>query len=928
MKISNESRTSQKKTKNLPEKIFQTAAKSASILLSVLLCFNPVMTVFPGLASADLLPPDEIPQAPEIAVNAYTPPPEENIPSGTPIDPPALQGLEAGDDELPPLPEGWTLAASNENYALQRAYNGSFGALNLMDLRTGQVVQITSVYSGGAYSSYIDSYYDVLSDGSAVIYGKSASIYGNMTYMKRVDGTGETPVNGKLLSVEYDATNPIVKLELDNTTGIYNDNKTYRVVWIDTQTFASAAPEVPAGWTRTPYDEGLAYRQADGRVEVMDLATGAITDRPTSQNFEYDYDSYRRGVQYAITSEGLKEVYITRSNSNTSISVYEPAKRTWFANYLAMGYEDLAVSPDGAYVVIAHNLNTLTIGTLTGQAKTTSLAIPRASGRGIPTVGGIAFTAARTATIRVTDGSGRWLKLTIDSAGKGKLSTLSGGMQWITKPDPTLGTDNVSQVPGIRVLNGIGSASGSSNALVTALSPSQYRLIYNVSGGTRLWSVGYSSFDDYGTSAIETADLSDLASITVGLRLAKGTGTVKFQIELADGTKIAVSLQSVTTVEKFYEIDLAMIRQLYDLSQVKGLALIVENAKVSVKSSSLEVRFGYQPYTAQVTEDPSLDEADVSQIEGITNLIAIDSSADQEIASITQSSRSVYQMDYAIPNGGGWVLGYSAFDDFSTSGTVETADLSALDKLILGIRSQDSRGSVPVIVQIEDDQNRRARVILTGAGSVEKFYAIDRNAFLDNNHAIDLTHIKGIAVILESAMQAGSGELQVRLGGHPYAAPLDPAPLRSEEIAALESTQGGALNAIHPLEADAEVLGIDGGGVKIVYDTGNAGWAGGGLNFDRVDTSEVESIDLSHAERLVFKVRGSVPDMSLKIELTDADGHQAVVKLNHVTDAEVQYWVVESSALTLIDLSRVSTIFAVVEGMNQVGELIFFPLTL
>lgn len=138
---------------------------------------------------------------------------------------------------------------------------------------------------------------------------------------------------------------------------------------------------VPEGWTRVPSLSHLAYQKNGDSTLIMDLLTGALSDKPTSQNTDNMPELYRYGFQYEMTPEGLREIYWIRHQDNYSyIGIYDPVSTTWFGEYLANAYNPnkVSISPDGKYFALVHNYDHLTVGTLYGTPWSQTLEFPEA----------------------------------------------------------------------------------------------------------------------------------------------------------------------------------------------------------------------------------------------------------------------------------------------------------------------------------------------------------------------------------------------------------------------------------------------------------------------------------------------------------------------------------------------------------------------
>ncbi|HXV28584.1 MAG TPA: FG-GAP-like repeat-containing protein, partial [bacterium] len=134
-----------------------------------------------------------------------------------------------------------------------------------------------------------------------------------------------------------------------------------------------------------------------------------------------------------------------------------------------------------------------------------------------------------------------------------------------------------------------------SNVILNQLSTERFDLIYDVSQPASF--VGsITTFDDFGTPAIESRNLSGIGNLTLGLRLASGSGSIKLEVEDATGAKKEVMLVGVDTAERFWVVNLNLFSGV-DLTRVRNINLVVISENVSNKISTLEVRLGNHPLT-------------------------------------------------------------------------------------------------------------------------------------------------------------------------------------------------------------------------------------------------------------------------------------------------------------------------------------------
>ncbi|HRK61925.1 MAG TPA: hypothetical protein PLY88_05190, partial [Candidatus Omnitrophota bacterium] len=151
-------------------------------------------------------------------------------------------------------------------------------------------------------------------------------------------------------------------------------------------------------------------------------------------------------------------------------------------------------------------------------------------------------------------------------------------------PNPALTAANISHLSGLFNPTAV-------NAITTQNNATQYDVAFDVSVAAS-FAAGISPFDDFGTVAKEVKDLSGVADIFVGLKLAAGTGTIVFEVEDSLGGKSIVKLNGVSTTEQFYGIALASLVGNVDLTKVTNINFTVISENVTTKVGTLSVRLG------------------------------------------------------------------------------------------------------------------------------------------------------------------------------------------------------------------------------------------------------------------------------------------------------------------------------------------------
>lgn len=111
-------------------------------------------------------------------------------------------------------------------------------------------------------------------------------------------------------------------------------------------------------------------------------------------------------------------------------------------------------------------------------------------------------------------------------------------------------------------------------------------------------------------------------------------------------------------------------------------------------------------------------------------------------------------------------------------------------------------------------------------------------------------------------------------------------------------------------------------GVMLNYNTTVGGWTGGGFSFDNFSTSTIETQDLSKYSQLTFGLKGNPSQVKFEIvSMVNGTEQKASVYLTNILSSQEQVWLIPTSQLTGIDLTKVRSMYFIVEGDNQTGTL-------
>ena len=311
---------------------------------------------------------------------------------------------------------------SYSNHFTVTVYDASHGADYLASTNVMieyHASQAAGGSSGSGRYAKIDAY-KTSTDRAIITVGISAVGNGDVDLSQSFvfdPATGEQlTLNGSVTAVEYLADN-IAKYTVTHR------NAATETVFVDLATLKITQPPVPEGWVRVPSLSNRAYQREGDLVRVMDLLTGTVSNKPTSQNTENTPELYRYGFQYAMTPEGLKEIYWIRDD-DLSLGVYDPVSMTWFADYPVNGFvpNPSLVSSDGKYLAVLHNSDRdITVVSLYGSPSAHTVVLPPLIAAAYPTVH---FINSRQLHVTYHDGSDRLFLVTIQPDGSLKMTPI------------------------------------------------------------------------------------------------------------------------------------------------------------------------------------------------------------------------------------------------------------------------------------------------------------------------------------------------------------------------------------------------------------------------------------------------------------------------------------------------------------------------
>ncbi len=310
--------------------------------------------------------------------------------------------------------------------------------------------------------------------------------------------------------------------------------------------------------------------------------------------------------------------------------------------------------------------------------------------------------------------------------------------------DPTKTEADVTQLTGINNLVVFASKpkATAATAVLSQSSSSEFGIMFDVSKNNS-YAGSITSFDDFGTTAVETRDLSH-TQITLGASLSAGTGTIKVEIEDSKGKKDIAYLHGVNGNEQFFSFNADIFTKV-DLTAIKNINFVIVEDFVTVKAATLNMNVGDNPYTGfALAPNTALNPSTVvphspSPLTGFTV-----GGAYEPTPSSGQSAGSGVTVN--ITGGQPWGGVAVTYDVFG-SVQVESADLSALSNLTLV--AQGSYSSLKV--EIEDADGNKSSVRLGGMTSSAQVWQIPVWIFKN----IDLSRVRFLVYVVEGAAQDG-----------------------------------------------------------------------------------------------------------------------------------------------------------------------------
>ncbi|MBI3307289.1 MAG: VCBS repeat-containing protein [Candidatus Omnitrophica bacterium] len=466
---------------------------------------------------------------------------------------------------------------------------------------------------------------------------------------------------------------------------------------------------------------------------------------------------------------------------------------------------------------------------------------------------------------------------------------------------------------------------------VTTTSPTMATLDFNLYNTTSFGGafLGYDNFSTTGT--IETINLNTFFpnGIVFGLDTAGSLNDTFAFLEVTDNTgkRDRVKLTQIGLTQKRWKILISQFDEV-DVAKIKTIAFLVEGRAVGMKLTVNWGDFNFVPIVASdpsnpaITKMPATSTGERPTLTGFASLTNPDNSTDYSNVSVTQTSATAATVDFNLYNTTSFGGAFLSYDNFNTTGTIETINLSTLfpDGIVLGL---DNGGTAitEAAFEITDINGIRDRVRLTGIGSSQKHWKVLVSQF----DQVDVTKIQSVTLVVEGRyvgmklnVDWGDFAFVPRVNSDPTNPAITKVPVTSTNE---RPTLTGFASQTNPDNSTdyshVDVTQTSASAATLDFSLYNTTSFGGVFfSYDNFNTGAKESIDLNTAfpDGIVLGLdNGGTAITEAVLEVTDINGIRDRVKLLGI-DSSQKRWKVLVSQFDQVDVTKIQTIALLLEG--------------
>jgi len=443
-------------------------------------------------------------------------------------------------------------------------------------------------------------------------------------------------------------------------------------------------------------------------------------------------------------------------------------------------------------------------------------------------------------------------------------------------------------------------------------------------------------YDDFGTPAVETNDLSGLGTLT--LAVASSAFQVKIEIVDINGNRDSFLLTGVNSNPQRYDLNLALLSPTVDLTQIASINTVVDrnSALPANYVGTLNVFMNGLDVTGRINSDPTLTAADVTDI---TNggalrmpgpLLVGQDHQPGSVVTQTNGNGATFNYDIATNNDAfaSMVINYDDFgtddNDPMTTTDIEVENLTAFlaSGIVVGLTGPVGSN---INVEFEDRSGAKDTLTLGPLSGTEQFFNLNLNLL----NGVNLAEIRSIN-FTENRFTADPtnntanrvGTVNLSLNGLDVTGLINPTPgLTSANVTDISS--GGTLSRPGPVLVGAQnqpgsvVTQTGSGGAVMNYTlTNNQAFSSLVINYDDfgtddndpMTTADIEVQDLTsfNATGITVGLTGPV-DSHVTVEFLDRSGNKDSLLLGPLSGTE-QFFILNLNLLNGVNLAEIQGI--------------------
>jgi hypothetical protein len=457
-------------------------------------------------------------------------------------------------------------------------------------------------------------------------------------------------------------------------------------------------------------------------------------------------------------------------------------------------------------------------------------------------------------------------------------------------------------------------------------------------GSTKDFTVNYdvSPSEDsfiFSQIAFDTAGVTLPSVLILGYQgPASGSSKVKVEVQDVNGKK-AIFYLNATEAAKNYTLNLSgdVLPAGFDLTKVQYITFVMDRGLSNNHyTGSFKVYTSGLTYIARVAPLPAGDTSAITTLPldylGQRPALSPFASQDLSTATVTMQSQTQAQINLNLAAAGSFGGAYVSYDDFGTTGTVETADFSAAfpNGIVLELNNQFT--SIPSVqFEVTDHTSsgdHKAVVILSGMAGTSQRWKILPSLLT----GIDLTKVKSVALVV-TGLQTNA-ILNVNWGNFAYTPSVTP-DVSNPAVTLVPANYLGAKPVLNSFVSQGDIVNPDTSTVGIVQTSEtfttlslnlkkDSSFGGMFINYNDPAATPPNSIDLSAAfpSGIVLGLDNAGTSLaSVTFEVTDTSDKRDSVTLNGLTATE-QKWKILASLFDEADIHHIKTLSLVVKGVN------------